>query len=164
MISSFNWRKFTKKIAIEASIQAVYDAWTVPQVLEQWFLSKAVFFDNRQPVSAVANIDTGHEYEWQWFAQETSETGTVLEANGSDLLSFTFAGNCKVDVKMYEEEGYTIIELTQKDIPDDEKSRVSIWLDCAFGWAFYLVNLKAFLEHRVDLRHKDKKINKVVNG
>jgi hypothetical protein len=50
-MTNFDWTKFTRKIAIKASITDIYNAWTKASEIEKWFLSKAVFFDpNKIPI------------------------------------------------------------------------------------------------------------------
>ena len=56
----------------------------------------------------------------------------------------------------------TVVELTQSRIPDD--SDHGIYVDCSYGWAFYLGNLKSVLEGGIDLRNKNVDIKNVVNS
>ena len=88
----------------------------------------------------------------------------MLEVNGKDLLRFTFAGSCVVTVTVKIESGETIVELQQENIPLDEDARVHYHLGCLTGWTFYLANLKSVLEGGIDLRNKNKEIQKVVNA
>lgn len=165
MIKNFNWNKFTKRIAIKSDMTSVYNAWTISAELEKWFLSKASFYNEKnKPLPASSNAVAGSGYKWQWFSQEAPETGETLEANGKDFFQFTFAGECKVDIRLSELKDHVIVELTQKEIPEDDRSKVKIRLECAFGWAFYLVNLKSVLEGGIDLRNKNKDIIQVVNN
>lgn len=87
-----------------------------------------------------------------------------MEANGKDLFSFYFAGKTKVEVKLSILNNQVLVTLTQSEIPDDDDSKKNIRLGCSSGWAFYLVNLKAWLESRIDLRNKDIANGIVVNG
>jgi hypothetical protein len=105
-------------------------------------------------------------YRWLWFGYDDTveERGTILNANGKDLLRFTFARSCLLTVTVKLEGVETIVELQQVDIPLDEASRVSYHLGCLTGWTFYLANLKSVLEGGLDLRNKNEKLQKVLNA
>ncbi|RQO29770.1 hypothetical protein DBR32_14385 [Taibaiella sp. KBW10] len=164
-MDQFNWTSFTRKIAIQSSLSGLYDAWTKAAEIEKWFLSKAVYFDIEQnPIAATESISGGQSYDWQWYTQEYREQGKILEANGKDLIRFTFAGACIVEVKLWEEDGFIIVALTQKDIPTDDASKQNIRLGCASGWSFYLVNLKSVYEGGLDLRNKNTAFTAMVNN
>ncbi len=164
-MKNFDWTAFTRKIAINASIEQIYNAWTIPEEIEKWFLSKAVFTDSdNQIADGNKNIHTGMSYAWNWFTYELTENGNITEANGNDFLQFTFAGNCLVDVKLTKFKSYTIVELTQKNIPSDDDSKLNIRLGCDTGWSFYLVNLKSVFEDGLDLRNKDSDLKAVLNS
>ncbi|MFM9945952.1 MAG: SRPBCC domain-containing protein [Bacteroidia bacterium] len=164
-MENFNWTEFTKRIIIKSELALVYNAWTRTEELEKWFLSKAVFtYPDNTIIPSLTNVVSGSKYEWNWFAQNYFEQGKVLEANGSDFLEFTFAGNCKVQVKLKNENGCILVELTQNEIPLDDNSKENIRLGCAFGWTFYLINLKSILEGGIDLRNKDIELVGLVNN
>lgn len=164
-MENFNWSAFTKRIKIKSDLTTVYNAWTKSNELEKWFLSKANFYraDNVK-VLPTENVSSDSKYEWHWFAQNHSELGTITEVNGSDFIEFTFAGECKVQIKLKMENDYTLVELIHKEIPLDNKSKENIRLGCAFGWTFYLINLKSILEGGIDLRNKDTELVGVVNN
>jgi uncharacterized protein YndB with AHSA1/START domain len=164
-MENFKWTEFTKRIIIKSELALVYNAWTRTAELEKWFLSKAVFtYPDDTLIPSLTNVVSGSKYEWNWFTQNYFEQGKVLEANGSNFLEFTFAGNCKVQVKLKEENGCILVELTQNEIPLDDNSKENIRLGCAFGWTFYLINLKSILEGGIDLRNKDIDLVGLVNN
>lgn len=146
-------------------MQTVYDAWTKSGIVEQWFLSRCVYMNNEEnPLSPDATVTEGSSYSWHWFAYEEGEQGNILAANGVDFFSFTFAGNSIVEVQLSETEGETLVSITQSEIPLDDESKKNIRLGCAFGWTFYLINLKSVLEGGIDLRNKNANIKAVVNN
>jgi len=164
-MDNFNWSQFTKRIQIKSDLATIYNSWAKSAELEKWFLSKAVYFDsNGKNISATENVSAGCKYEWNWFAQNYFESGKVITANGTDLFEFTFAGECKVQVKLSEVKNYVLVEITQKEIPLDNNSKQNIRLGCAFGWTFYLINLKSVLEGGLDLRNKDSEMEGLVNN
>lgn len=164
-MENFNWTEFTKRIAITSDLSTVYNAWTISHELEKWFLSKAVFYNAfNQKIPDNDNVRSGCRYEWNWYSQNHFETGKILAANGVDFFEFSFAGNCKVQVSMRNYKHYVLVELTQKEIPLDNRSKENIRLGCAFGWIFYLINLKSVLETENDLRNKEVDLLGLVNN
>jgi hypothetical protein len=127
---------------VKSSLPVLYDAWTKQSGLEKWFLKRAAFFDkDGNPVDQNASVQQDFTYEWNWFLYEPTEKGKITEANGKDFLQFTFAGECLVEIRLSEQDGYVIVELTQKNIPTDDESKQQIRLGCDSGWQFYMVNV-----------------------
>jgi len=155
-MSTIDWSAFTRRIYIDTELQRVYDAWTFPKQMEVWFLEKVVNKtaegepkDNSKPYSA------GDIYTWKWNTWEHLHEGHIIEANGKDFFSFLFTGEeGVVDVKMNSSGGLIEVALTHKGIPGDEKSKMDIYNGCSLGWSFWLVNLKAWLEHGITLNDK----------
>ncbi len=148
-MENFDWTKFTRKIAIKSSLSTLYNAWATSSEIERWFLSNASYFD-----------PNGKQLD----SKTAVEKGKITEANGTDYLQFTFAGNCLVDIQLTQEDGYVLVELTQKNIPTDENSKRNIRLGCHTGWSFYLVNLKSVYEGGLDLRNKNENTYPMVNN
>lgn len=164
-MENFDWTSFTKKIAIKASLNAIYDAWTKAAELEKWFLEKVSFFDaNQQLTDRNQNVDADHTYEWFWYLYADSMKGKIVSANGKDKLQFTFEGNCLVNINLSQKDGYTIVELRHHNIPTDDYSKQYIRLGCSNGWHFYLTNLKSVFEGGLDLRNKDNNLNPMLNN
>ncbi|OBX21763.1 MULTISPECIES: SRPBCC family protein [Bizionia] len=164
-MDNFNWETFTKKIAIKANLTDLYNAWTIPNEIEKWFLSKANFLKpNEKQVSRNENINANDSYQWSWFVYDIIETGNIIEANGKDLLKFTFAGNCIVEITLEQNQEYVIVKLIQTNIPTDNQSKRGIRLGCDSGWSFFLVNLKSVYEGGIDLRNKNKDLPGMLNN
>jgi len=164
-MENFDWTKFTRKIAVKASLSTLYKAWATSSEIEKWFLSNASFFNKEgKKINPDQAVEKDFSYEWRWFLYDDAETGKITEANGTDFLQFTFAGNCLVDIKLTQENGYVLVELTQKNIPTDENSKRDIRLGCHTGWSFYLINLKSVYEGGLDLRNKDENTYPMVNN
>ena len=162
---NFDWTSFTRRIAVKATMPQIYDAWTTAIEIEKWFLSSAIFFDEQEfIVDRVKNINKGQQYKWSWYNYEQAETGNIVEANGKDLLKFSFSGNCLVTVKLTEQDDHVMVDLMQSNIPVDENSKQIIRLGCDAGWCFYLINLKSVYEGGLDLRNKNKAFKWVVNS
>lgn len=164
-MENFDWTRFTIRIAIKAELADIYNAWTKASEIEQWFLSDASFTDeNEILLDKNQHALKGDRYQWTWHLYHDIETGKVTEANGLDYFQFTFAGDCLVDIKLYQEFEYTIVELTQKNIPEDDNSKKKIRLGCHNGWSFYLINLKSVYEGGLDLRNKDNRFKPMLNN
>ena len=162
---NFDWTRFTKKIAVMSGLATMYDAWTKPVEIEKWFLKTANFYDsNASLIDKNGSIEKGFTYEWSWHLYDAIERGKIVEVNGTDLIEFTFAGECDVVVKLAQQGEDVIVELTQSNIPTDEASKQNIRLGCASGWAFYMVNLKSVYEGGLDLRNKTEGLRGVVNS
>jgi len=163
-MKNFDWSSFTRKIAIKAPVPAIYDAWSKSAEIERWFLRDAQYFDAEgQLIDAKSNVSVGSTYKWSWYLYDYVGEGMINEANGKDYLQFTFEG-CIVNIHLRQEGGWTIVELTQENIPEDDESKKNIRLGCDAGWSFYLVNLKSIYEGGIDLRNKDTALNPMLNN
>lgn len=166
-MSDYDWSKFTKRINIKAATDKIYLAWSTPKGLETWFLRLAEFTNQAGDFrKSDEYIQTDDKYKWLWhgWPDETVEYGIILKANGTDIVQFTFATNCTVTILIKNDSPETIVELTQENIPLDEKSKVNYHLGCIEGWTFYLANLKSVLEGGIDLRNKNVNLTKVINS
>ncbi|SDE31892.1 SRPBCC family protein [Pedobacter soli] len=164
-MENFDWTRFTLKVAIKAKLEDIYNAWTTASEIEKWFLADAEFADeNGLILNKKQNALKGDKYKWIWYLYDDIERGTTTEANGSDYFQFTFAGDCLVEINLRTEFEYTIVELTQKNIPTDEASKRNIRLGCHNGWSFYLINLKSVYEGGLDLRNKDNRFKPMLNN
>lgn len=153
--SYFDWSRFQSEIFIGRPVPIVYRAWALPSEMKKWFieLCEASTRDGRArgQEEFVQSGDT-----FQWYFDEKSESGVFLEANSNAKLSFTISGasrlSVKVTVHFVAVEGGTLVELVQENMPHEEEDRVNWHMDSKVAWTFFLANLKAYLEHQVDLR------------
>jgi len=152
-----NWNSFRKRILINKPIEVVYRCWAVKDEIETWFLEKADFISGHKSRQNDELIQKGDDFLWKWNNWKFTEEGQILEANGKDLVSFTFGSGGIVSIKLKEINNSTEVELTQKDIPTDDKSKMEIYVGCITGWTFWLTNLKAYLEHDITLHAKGLK-------
>lgn len=149
-----NWNSFTKRIGINKSIELVYRCWAIKKEIETWFLEKADFSAGNNLRQPDELVQKGDNFKWKWNNWDFTEEGQVLDANGKDIISFTFGTGGIVTVTLKEINDTTEVILTQEDIPTDEKSKLDIYVGCATGWTFWLTNLKAYLEHGITLHEK----------
>lgn len=152
-----SWSKFKLCADYNTDMRSLYLAWTTPAGLEKWFLRKADFYTVPQRLRGnneyILKEDT---YSWYWHGYDNavSQKGTILEANGQDLLRFTFTGGSIVNVKFSTRNGLTIVELEQTNIPEESDPEKNLLVQCQTGWIFYLTNLKSVIEGGKDLRNK----------
>ena len=163
-MENFDWKKFTRKIAIRATKASLYQAWAQPESLKKWFLSDAVSFNTNVPIGADELAKAGHRYKWYWHGYDGVGEGEVIEANGIDSFQFTFGGDCLVAVSLTEVKDLIMVEITQSNIPTDEKSKKELRLGCDQGWTFFLFNLKSVFEANYDLRNKDPELRGMINS
>jgi uncharacterized protein YndB with AHSA1/START domain len=164
---TYDWARFVKRININAPVSAVYQAWATRHGLETWFLRQALFTQKNGSIrDAAALVQPTDTYAWLWhgYGDDTVEHGTILEANGTNTLTFTFGQAGTVTVTIKTEQDETIVELAQQNIPADEKAKVYYHLGCSTGWVFYLTNLKSILEGGLDLRNKNVGLKNVVSA
>ena len=151
------WSSFKLTGDYNTDIRSLYEAWATPAGLEKWFLRKADFYAIagrlRDPDEFIMKEDT---YEWYWHGWDdsTCEKGEILEANGTDLIKFTFSGGSIVTISLYSRNDVSIVELTQENIPEESDPLKNLYIQCQTGWLFYMANLKSVLEGGVDLRNK----------
>lgn len=166
-MSSFNWTTFNLRIPVQASIEKLYWCFATRSGMEYWFLRSSEFHTTIGVVRQSNEfVSAGDLYTWLWhgWSDDMKETGTILEANGNDHLRFSFGKAGNVTVKLIPGEQYTMVELTQDNIPDDEEGRHYWHLGCKNGWTFYLTNLKSLTEGGLDLRNKNENIHPVLNA
>ncbi len=163
----FNWNRFVVRVDINAPADQLYKGWATRPGIEHWFLR---WCEYRGPDNIVKGdnefVQKGDRYRWRWhgYPDSVTEEGTILEANGKDLFKFSFgnAGDCTVRIKM--EQGKTIVELEQENIPTDDKGMEYYHLGCKTGWTFHLADMKSILEGGIDLRNKDESLSNMLNS
>jgi len=164
-MKDFDWTSFTRKIAVKAPLSSLYDAWTIPEELERWFLSTAHYTrSDGSIVGAQERIGPSDHYKWSWHTWDIVEEGTVIDLNGIDQMSFSFAGTCPVEIKLEQLHEEVLVTLIQSNIPTDDLSKKDIRLGCFEGWSFYMTNLKSVYEGGLDLRNMNEGIKGVINS
>ncbi|MGQ0738352.1 MAG: SRPBCC family protein [Bacteroidota bacterium] len=166
-MTNFDWTTFTVRVPVNATEEKLYWCWATREGIESWFLRLSEY---RKPDGSLRSsnepVQKGDTYKWLWhgWPDDTVEQGEILDCNGKDFFKFSFgkAGNCAVTIK--EENGQTLVELVQDEIPDDEQGRQYYQLGCKTGWTFYLANLKSLLEGGIDLRNRNENLKNVINS
>lgn len=155
-METLNFHTFKKKIYIKAPLEKLYWCWATPEGICSWFLREAQYINGEENTREAGEfIQQGDRYTWKWYNWDGQENGEVLQANGKDLVEFTFAGKSKVLIELFQAEGAVLVQLKQHNIPTDEESKLHIHVGCSNGWTFWLANLKAYLEHGILLHETD---------
>jgi uncharacterized protein YndB with AHSA1/START domain len=166
MTASYTWSSFTTRINVHAPIDKLYSMWATKSGIESWFLRMSEYKRANVVLQIDEEVIKGDTYCWRWhgWSDDVTEEGNILDCNGRDFFKFSFgkAGDCTVVIK--EELGYTIVELTQENIPDDDQGKHYWHVGCKTGWTFYLANLKSICEGGVDLRNKDERLKNMLNA
>lgn len=166
-MSTIDWSRFVTRINIGAPAEAIYKMWATRGGMESWFVRLSEYKDkDGVERGADEEVIIGDTYKWLWFGygDEAVEHGKILELNGKDHIKFSFGKAGNVTVTIREEEGEHIVELTQDNIPTDEKGMYNFHVGCKGGWTFYLANLKSILEGGIDLRNKKVRQKEMLNS
>lgn len=166
-MSDYDWSRFITRIPVRASVESLYSAWTTRKGIEGWFLRMSEYRNaDGQLRDNDEMVAIGDTYAWRWhgWPDEVEERGTIVNCNGKDRFEFTFGGAGVCHVRILQEQGETIVELEQTDIPTDDRGKHYWHLGCKGGWTFYLANLKSLMEGGIDLRNKNEAIKNVVNS
>ncbi len=162
--TNYDWTNFVKRIYIDKDMQEVYDAWTVPEKITEWFLEKVEYTEeNDQKRGNDEHIQNEDSFRWKWHNWDFEEEGKILAANGTDRISFTFGTGGNVHVELNKHRMGTELILIQDSIPTDEKSKLDLFVGCATGWTFWLTNLKAWIEHGITLHATGLKMEETSN-
>lgn len=166
MTASYTWSSFVTRINVNAPIDKLYSMWATRGGMELWFLRMSEYkrADGILQMDEKAIKDDTYCWRWHGWSDDVTEEGAILDCNGKDFFKFSFgkAGDCTVIIK--EELGYTIVELTQENIPDDDQGKHYWHVGCKTGWTFYLANLKSICEGGIDLRNKDERLKNMLNA
>jgi uncharacterized protein YndB with AHSA1/START domain len=169
-MSAYDWSQFTKRIDINAPIAKIYEAWATNQGIESWFLRGSSVVFNGGVRGPADPWKPGDKYTWHWhgWSDDVVEHGTIMVANEKDEIQFGFGPEGKdvliCTVRIFPEQETTICQLTQTNIPTDEKGKTYYHLGCMGGWTFYLANLKSIMEGGIDLRNRNVALTNMVNS
>ncbi|MFZ1685169.1 MAG: SRPBCC domain-containing protein [Candidatus Zixiibacteriota bacterium] len=137
----YDWTQFTVKIEIAAPPSRVFHAWTDETVIVKWFVEKAKIEPRK-----------GGRFYLEWLGGVHGDE-RILDIRDQRYLRFPFGGKqVQVEVKIKKDKKGSICEVRQFQMETTPKAKVEWHMGCKNGWVFFLANLKAYLEHGVDLR------------
>ena len=139
--NSFDWSQFRQKIEIEVPPGKVFEAWTDQELITRWFVTAAVIEPKKNG-----------RLNFEWLGGDKLDT-RIIQIRRPNLLVFPFGSNGeKVAIRIRKIATGSLVELHQYDMKTTPKYRISMHMGCREGWAFFMANLKAFLEYGIDLR------------
>jgi uncharacterized protein YndB with AHSA1/START domain len=148
----YDWSKFDIYFFLSAPPKTVFDSWATPRGLESFFVKRCTASAEGKDRRADESFLENDYYNWDWFF-DYSSSGRILNIHDGKSLSFTF-GKCVVTVEFRPHDDGTLLHLCQSGMSPTEEDKTRIHLDCRGGWIYFLTNLKALLEHQVDVRDK----------
>ncbi len=149
---NFNNESFFHSIYLNAPVEDVYKMIASSSGICKWFMGKAEYTDASGSVRlSEQTAHKGDSFSWHWLEKDLSITGKVLEANTNEKFSFTFGPSFKVTISVKENNGRTLVTLTQNYAKDAKKNDFA-YINCCVCWTFFLANLKSVIEHGNDLR------------
>lgn len=142
---AYDLSRVVLNIWIAAPPDEVFASWVDERLLPRWFHHEAQHTPG--PVAA-----TGSAYEWRMVHGHVSH-GRYLEVEPGTRVRLTFGHDdgMTFTVRCEPDAASTLVHLVHEGIPDDAETHA----DIRAGWTFFLVNLKAWNEHGVDLREHD---------
>lgn len=148
-----DWTSFKRRIFINQSVERVFGAWATAALIETWFLKSCSFSDHKgNSKSNNARIETGDTYEWVWHGwPEHKQNGEITKVIDNEEIGLTFGEAGDVTLKFHDTGSETELKLEQGNIPDNEFAKYNYFYGCTMGWSFWMVNLKAYLEHGIVL-------------
>ena len=161
---AYNWSEFTRKAYIKATLTQVFDAWVKPNEIVTWFIKDAKYTspegisrpDNEYP-------QAGDDYYWKWH-QNMDTQGKVLVVEPDVRFQFTFGKKetnseeyVIVTIDFTKENNETVYTLRQDNMGGPDLTKAEYHFSCNMGWSFFMTNMKAVLEHGIDLRELDEK-------
>ncbi|MGB5107444.1 MAG: SRPBCC domain-containing protein [Candidatus Zixiibacteriota bacterium] len=141
-----DWTQFKLRVFINAKPGKVYKAWTDDKVVSKWFTEKTVIEPRK-----------GGRLYLEWLAGDKLDTKVKQAHKNKNLVLPFVKDGLEVAVTVKKDDKGTICELKQYNMKTDPASKWSIHKGCVQGWTFFLANLKAHHEHRIDLRSHDVK-------
>ncbi len=162
-VISKDFRDVRARVYLNAPMDRIYKAWATVAGLERWFPARArILSPEGRDLGREGLAEEGGRYSWTW-ADGTREDGTFIEADNSTKLKFTFGRDVIVTVLLAPTHNGVLVDVLQHAQRSDAEN-LALALDHSNGWTFYLANLRATLEHGVDLRELRPDIDGLVNA
>ncbi len=155
-LDSNNWKSFKRVIIIAERSDNIFNMWMSGNNITKWFLEEAKFYKNGEVLNPSSRFSLDCTYKWKWYGWDYIQEGKILEVVDGSLIKFTFGEAGVVTVRFErEDESRSRITLEQSDIKmESAENLYNYYYGCTMGWSFWLVNLKAFIEHGITLNDK----------
>ena len=152
---AIDWSRFSLFVAINASPERLFDAWTTSSGLESFFVDMMAIYDREgRLLDASERVMPGCRYVWRWDSGALAR-GAFVAVDPGRQVSFTF-GDSKVSITLHPHKAGTLLELSQFDMADDEHNRMHVHTNCRAAWVYFLTVLKTLLEQGLDSRDRSR--------
>lgn len=146
----FDWKKLIVTMFYPVPVKEVFRAFATCSGMEAFFISEMSVFGPDGPRDPESLFESGDRYRWRWLVGKELE-GEIIEVGAPRSLTFTF-GDAMVRIDLESYNKGTLLKLTQFDMPDSEKDRVLLHMNCRGGWIYHLTVLRGYLVHGIDIR------------
>lgn len=139
------------QMLIRKPVEEVFESMVNPKITSKFWFTKSS-----------GRVEPGTTLEWEWGQFGVSDTVEILEVRTNEFISLEWKlGELKSLVEMVFEsysESFTLFKVTESGFwdsapSDDEKleEKINLMLGQNGGWNLVLSNMKAWLEHKIDL-------------
>lgn len=135
-------RDIRRKVGVRAAPSRVWKALTDPKDLTKWFVRRAR-----------VTAGMGGTMELSWGGPRLPASIAIWHPPKTLLLDWIDGTKVRFDLKKQGNE--TVVSLAHLGFRDGVHD-IDEWATAREGWALYLLNLKAFLERKTDLREKGR--------
>ena len=156
MSESINSRygEIRRSIYINASLSMVYDSWAISEDLEKWFVeNKAVKEEDQDGKNLNSSIEKSDHFKWEGFlSPNTLMSGHVSKIKKDSYIIFEFEEGSSLHLSFKSIDiGRTEVRLVHTFKVQEMDKKHFLHHQYSISWTFWLVNLKAFLEHGITL-------------
>jgi uncharacterized protein YndB with AHSA1/START domain len=142
----YDWTRFSLKIELAVPPERVFRAWTNASELSAWFA-----------VTCEIEPRSGGRLFFEWLGGDRLETRIIAVKKNRELC-FPFGPKGEqVRVHITKSRQGALCTLEQSGMLTSPGQKIEMHMGCKTGWVFFLTNLKAYLEHGVDLRSHDRR-------
>jgi uncharacterized protein YndB with AHSA1/START domain len=149
----YDWSRFDVYQFVDGSRHEIFRRWTTADGLASFCFAFAEFVatnGRKRPMDEP--LRAGDRYAWV-FPNGVTMEGRVLEVELDRLVSFSF-DEVRLTIRLAEQEGRTLVAVTQSEMPTGEEHRVRLHLDRRCTWTHVLTVLRGVVESRSDARDR----------
>jgi len=132
------------QMGILKSASEIFEAIVNPEVMTKYFIS-----------GSTGKMESGKTLTWTWTDYEGEHEVKVGKIEKDKIVSFEWAGSgvkCVVVITIEQKgEQKTLVKITESEWPADYKG-ANQCMGQVEGWTHFLICMKAYLEHEIDLR------------
>lgn len=150
-MNDHNYPIVESQMLIRKPVNEVFEAMVNPDITSKFWFTKSS-----------GRVEPGKTLEWEWGQFGVKDTVDILEVKTDEYISLQWKlGELKTTVEMNFEpksDETTLFRVTEKGFwesaPADDKNleeKIELMLGQNGGWTLVLSNIKAWLEHGIDL-------------